>query len=154
MVAYRRCLKQIADAETQSCRVAVVFSHADSALRKKLEEHLSLLKRDNLIAEWFDGKIGPGEDLDQSIDENLARSDIVFSQPVWVLTASLEHLRFAGVQQDQAAVGVLQARDRGHQGGQQQQPVPQLPITADFRPAQQSRDYAQYLQHSAGLAQI
>jgi len=58
-------------------RLFYCYSHADSALRKKLEEHLSLLKRDNLIAEWFDGKIGPGKDIDQSIDESLARSDIV-----------------------------------------------------------------------------
>ncbi len=44
---------------------------------KKLEEHLSLVKREGLIAEWFDGKIGPGNDIDIEIDENLARSDIV-----------------------------------------------------------------------------
>jgi len=58
-------------------RLFYCYSHEDSGLRKKLEEHLSLLKREGLIAEWYDGKIGPGKDIDEAIDENLARSDIV-----------------------------------------------------------------------------
>jgi internalin A len=58
-------------------RLFYCYSHGDFGLRKKLEEHLSLLKREGLIAEWFDGKIGPGKDIDIAIDENLARSDII-----------------------------------------------------------------------------
>jgi len=53
------------------------YSHADTGLRHELEEHLSLLKREGLIKEWFDGKIGAGGEMDASIDMNLAQSDII-----------------------------------------------------------------------------
>ena len=58
-------------------RLFYCYSHADSGHRKRLDEHLSLLKREGIITEWFDGNIGPGKDIDSAIDENLARSDIV-----------------------------------------------------------------------------
>jgi internalin A len=63
--------------EFRALRLFYCYSHADSGLRRKLDEHLALLKRDGIITEWYDGKIGPGADIDAAIDENLARSDIV-----------------------------------------------------------------------------
>lgn len=61
----------------KAVRIFYSYSHKDSRLRDKLESHLSLLRRENLIAEWFDGKIKPGEEIDANIDQNLMRSEVV-----------------------------------------------------------------------------
>jgi len=42
-----------------------------------LEKHLSILKREKLIKEWYDGKIIPGRLQDREIGQNLARAEIV-----------------------------------------------------------------------------
>jgi TIR domain len=53
------------------------YSHADEGLRNKLETHLSPLRRENLISDWHDRRINPGEDWDGVIDAHLMRADIV-----------------------------------------------------------------------------
>ena len=58
-------------------RLFYCYSHADSGLRKKLDAHLSFLKRDGLIAEWYDGKIVAGEAWDEEIKAKLAKSQII-----------------------------------------------------------------------------
>ena len=58
-------------------RLFYSYCHEDSGLRRKLEQHLALLKREGTIKEWFDGKIGAGVEVAKSIDANLADSDIV-----------------------------------------------------------------------------
>lgn len=58
-------------------RVFYSYSHRDSRLRQQLEKHLSLLKRENLVDDWYDGKIIAGEDIDDEIDRNLARSNLI-----------------------------------------------------------------------------
>ena len=60
-----------------SLRLFYSYCHSDSRHRRSLEEHLSLLKRDRVIEDWYDGLIGAGAEVDGAIDSNLARSDIV-----------------------------------------------------------------------------
>jgi hypothetical protein len=62
---------------TKGLRLFYSYCHEDSGLRRKLEQHLALLKREGSIQDWFDGKIGAGVEVDKSIDVNLARSDII-----------------------------------------------------------------------------
>lgn len=61
----------------RACRVFYSYSHKDSSLRAKLAEHLSLLRRDGLVSEWFDGKIPAGGEIDRDIEKNLADADLV-----------------------------------------------------------------------------
>ncbi len=61
----------------EGLRLFYSYCHADARLRKRLEAHLSLLRRQGLIKEWYDGEIGAGEEIAPEIDSNLARSDIV-----------------------------------------------------------------------------
>jgi len=37
------------------------YSHKDEELRNELENHLSILKREKVIAGWHDRKIGAGK---------------------------------------------------------------------------------------------
>jgi TIR domain len=53
------------------------YSHKDEALRDQLETHLSMLKRQGFIDAWHDRRILAGAPLDDSIDAQLDRSDIV-----------------------------------------------------------------------------
>jgi len=53
------------------------YSHKDERYREQLEKWLVQLKRDNLIEEWHDRKILPGDKWQGVIDDNLIESDIV-----------------------------------------------------------------------------
>lgn len=53
------------------------YTHVDESLRDQLEIHLSLMKREGLITAWHDRRIVAGSDLDDSIDEQLEKADII-----------------------------------------------------------------------------
>lgn len=53
------------------------YSHADEALRDRLESHLSLLKREGSIEAWHDRRIVPGDEGDREIDEAIKRADVI-----------------------------------------------------------------------------
>jgi len=60
--------------------MAVVFfsySHADEALRDRLEKSLVMLKRQGLIESFHDRRIPPGNLLDDSIDTALEQADLI-----------------------------------------------------------------------------
>ena len=53
------------------------YSHKDEKFREELEKHLSILKDDSLIDEWYDRKIDAGDDWNQEIEKNISDSDII-----------------------------------------------------------------------------
>jgi hypothetical protein len=53
------------------------YSHADETVRDQLEIHLTMLKRRGLISAWHDRRIVAGEHLDNEIDQNLERADVI-----------------------------------------------------------------------------
>ena len=53
------------------------YSHNDEALRNELETHLSMLKRQGVIAVWHDRRIGAGQEVHGQISEHLERADII-----------------------------------------------------------------------------
>lgn len=53
------------------------YSHEDESYRQELEKWLRQLRDDGLVAEWHDRKILPGDSLEETIMENLDRSDVV-----------------------------------------------------------------------------
>jgi hypothetical protein len=57
--------------------VFISYSHKDERMLKKLEAHLRVLKRDNLISSWHDRKIAPGADWENQIDQHMETSDII-----------------------------------------------------------------------------
>ncbi len=80
-------------------RIFYSYSHKDGRLREKLEDHLSLLRREGLVDEWYDGKIVAGGEVDPAIGTNLAQSDIV----LLLISASFIKSGYCwGVEMDQA----------------------------------------------------
>jgi tetratricopeptide (TPR) repeat protein len=59
--------------------IEIFFSYAreDERLRDELEKHLSLLKRQGLIAEWYDRKISAGKEWEHEISVYLQKAQII-----------------------------------------------------------------------------
>ena len=53
------------------------YSHKDEALRKELDIHLALLKRQGFIDSWHDRMITAGSEWARTIDEQLVEADII-----------------------------------------------------------------------------
>ena len=53
------------------------YSHEDKRMLKKLDDHLSLLKNQGYISEWYDRQILPGGEVDNEIDENLKKARMI-----------------------------------------------------------------------------
>lgn len=53
------------------------YSHRDEHYRRRLETHLSPLRRDGLIKEWHDRRIEAGTDWRVDIDRELNRADLI-----------------------------------------------------------------------------
>jgi len=58
-------------------KLFISYSHKDKILKESLENHLSVLKRNNIIESWSDKEIMPGQDRNKAIDENLKSADII-----------------------------------------------------------------------------
>ncbi|HEX8115918.1 MAG TPA: toll/interleukin-1 receptor domain-containing protein, partial [Pyrinomonadaceae bacterium] len=53
------------------------YSHKDEELRRELEKHLSLLKRQRVIRDWHGHRISAGTEWAAEVDKHLAGADIV-----------------------------------------------------------------------------
>jgi DNA-binding MarR family transcriptional regulator len=58
-------------------RLFYSYSHKDEELRKELEEHLSLLKRQGYLVGWHDRMIGAGEEWRGQLDRNLEEAQVI-----------------------------------------------------------------------------
>lgn len=53
------------------------YSHKDETLRNHLETHLAMLKRQGVISAWHDRRLVTGDTVDQGINQELERADII-----------------------------------------------------------------------------
>jgi WD40 repeat protein/DNA-binding XRE family transcriptional regulator len=60
-----------------SIKVFISYSHADQDLRKKLEEHLSVLKYSGNIIIWHDQEIPPGANWNDQINTRLGEAHLI-----------------------------------------------------------------------------
>jgi len=57
--------------------IFISYSHKDERYREELVAHLSNLKRQDIIAAWYDREISPGADWASEIDTNLNNAQII-----------------------------------------------------------------------------
>lgn len=71
------------------------YAHEDEPFRKQLETHLSLLRRQGLISEWYDREILPGAERAKEIDAHLETATIILLliSPCDWRTAPFAHLQ-------------------------------------------------------------
>ncbi len=60
-----------------SISVFISYTHVDEIFKDKLEKHLSIMKRNNIIHTWSDRKIIAGEEWDKRIKSELESSQII-----------------------------------------------------------------------------
>ncbi|MGA9996091.1 MAG: TIR domain-containing protein [Pyrinomonadaceae bacterium] len=65
------------DFSPSSIRIFYSYSHADEKFRKKLQKHLSALKRNGAILDWYDREITAGSNWSREISENLYHSQVI-----------------------------------------------------------------------------
>lgn len=58
-------------------KLFISYSHKDQSYLDELTTHLSLLRRDGVVADWSDRKITAGQEWEREIDTNLEQTDIV-----------------------------------------------------------------------------
>ena len=68
-------------------RAFVSYAHADAALKDKFDAHTSLLKREQLLDSWHDGRISAGLDWEPELLKHLETAELV------VLLISAEFIR-------------------------------------------------------------
>ncbi len=73
-------------AATDSFEIFYSYVRQDENLAKKLQNQLVLLKRQNLITDWYAGKIIPGQEISQEIFKhlNMARIILLLISPDYV----------------------------------------------------------------------
>lgn len=57
--------------------IFISYSHLDTDLAALLDTHLAALRREGIVATWFDRRIGPGDQWREVIDERLDRAALV-----------------------------------------------------------------------------
>jgi len=67
----------MSDTLRKEIKLFYCYAHEDKALRDELEIHLSGLKRQYRLTNWYDRQILPGEDWEQAIDKNLTTADLI-----------------------------------------------------------------------------
>jgi hypothetical protein len=77
VAAPSRSLSPVPRGDVGELRVFISYSHRDERHRRNLDVHLSGLRRQNLIADWHDRKIDPGDDWASEIDQALNQSNVV-----------------------------------------------------------------------------
>ena len=60
-----------------SVRLFYSYSHEDEALRDKLQKHLAILQRQNVIEQWHDRRITAGREWEGQIDQHLEDAHVI-----------------------------------------------------------------------------
>ncbi len=58
-------------------KLFISYSHKDEVLVSKFNNHISPLKNNGTLTEWYDRKIETGEEFQTDIDNNLENADII-----------------------------------------------------------------------------
>jgi hypothetical protein len=53
------------------------YAHVDAKLRKRLDDHLALLKREGVISEWHDGDVSAGQQWEEEIHQHLEDAHLI-----------------------------------------------------------------------------
>ena len=61
----------------QAVEIFYSYAHADEDFKAELEKHLSLLRREKIIAAWHDRNISAGMEWKTAIDEHLESAAII-----------------------------------------------------------------------------
>lgn len=58
-------------------KLFISYSHLDERLVEEFRKHIAPLKTEGLLEDWYDRKIGAGQDYQGKIDDNFEKADVV-----------------------------------------------------------------------------
>src|SRR5690349_4059975 len=58
-------------------KIFISYSHKDERYLLELEKHLTILRKNDIIDDWYDRKIIPGQPWEKEIKKELENSDII-----------------------------------------------------------------------------
>ncbi len=61
----------------QPIKLFYSYSHKDEEFRNELENHLSILKRQGVVSQWYDRNIEAGDEWATEIDNNLDEANVI-----------------------------------------------------------------------------
>ncbi|HWS85198.1 MAG TPA: TIR domain-containing protein, partial [Ktedonobacteraceae bacterium] len=70
-------MDKLQGSERAPLSIFISYAHEDEPLRQQLDAHLSLLRRQGLIATWHDRQIMPGTDWSQELDAHLMTAQVI-----------------------------------------------------------------------------
>ncbi len=62
---------------TEPLKLFYCYARADARLLKRLDDHLTILKREGIISEWHDGDISVGQEWEEEIHQHLQSAQII-----------------------------------------------------------------------------
>jgi hypothetical protein len=62
---------------TEPLKLFYCYARADVRLRKRLDDHLAILKREGVISEWHDGDISAGQEWEEEIHQHLEQAHLI-----------------------------------------------------------------------------
>ncbi len=62
---------------TRACEIFYSYAHEDENLRNELNKHLSLLKQQQLITDWYDRDVSAGTEWQHQIDTHLNTAHVI-----------------------------------------------------------------------------
>ena len=65
------------ESQPNGFKVFYAYSHKDEELREQLEKHLTILRRQKVITDWHDRKIGAGREWEGEINRHLNEAHII-----------------------------------------------------------------------------
>jgi TIR domain-containing protein len=65
------------DSSPKPVTIFYSYSHKDEKFRDELSSSLALMKRQGLIAEWYDGSLIPGDKWETTIFQQLDAADVI-----------------------------------------------------------------------------
>src|SRR5438128_2146563 len=70
-------ITNLTDPNNNPIEIFYSYAHEDEVLRKELEKHLVLMRRQDIIIDWHDRSISPGSNWEQEINTHLNRAQII-----------------------------------------------------------------------------
>lgn len=81
------------------------YAHEDEELRTRIEKALSMLRREGLISDWHDRKIGAGSDWKAEIDAHVRSAHMIL---LFVMVGRFRHVAVAERSADPAEHAVIE----------------------------------------------
>lgn len=107
LILFLRKLEEVV-AEAQQIEIYISYAPEDNAIQERLQKHLCVMEYPGLKIDWSDGKIGPGQERKQIIEDRLKNAQVI------LLLVSVDYL--ASIKKSNIKIEMIRAVQRHRRG--------------------------------------